>query len=134
MQLTHLQTLNLKIMQNLKFSIETETTVKVSHYNELWRVQPSIGQLKEAYNSLLNYLDDLAEDSDPDITDDIIAFCLIRPSFEQLTIEDIQTADYDQTGDQWDHIFLIRFSFTISNAEYKHKFNKTFNIFGTFNS
>ena len=114
-------------MTNLKFNIETETMIKVSHYNELWRVKPTIGQLNGAYNQLLNDMDSLAEDSDPDITDDILAFCLVRPNFEQLTIEDIQTADYDQTEDGWLHIFLIRFSFTIPNTEYKTLYNKTFN-------
>jgi hypothetical protein len=114
-------------MQTTQFNIETETIITVSHYNQLWRVKPTIGQLKAAYEELLSDIDSLAADSDPDLSDEIIALSIEKPAFENLIIDNIQTADYDQTETGWLHIFLIRFSFTVNTTEYQIKFN---NIFG----
>ncbi len=88
----------------------------------------TIKQLKQGYDHLIKYLDDLAQDSDPNITENEIVFSLIRPQFENLMIYHTVTADYDycKQSNQYIKITEVTLAFEIYKPVFEELYYKQF--------
>ena len=71
-----------------------EIAIVVDKLNHLHH-KPTIGQIRTEYEKSIKQIQELAEDSDPDITDELLTTLIVKPNFDDLTIESINIADFD---------------------------------------
>ena len=79
-----------------------EIAIVVDKLNNLHH-KPTIGQIRTEYEKSLKQIQELAEDSDPDITDELLTTLIVKPNFDDLTIESINIAHSDSYTPQRPH-------------------------------